>query len=301
MNRGFSFFIAVCLSAFLVISCSKEDTAEVVDSTPRLSKSDSIALVKIYQEIGPWHSKWDLKDITTWCDVATAIDLSTNQIRVVGLEIYGGHCKGNFPKEVCELTELRRLAICGGHMGGSIPNDIGRLKNLYLLRLGDNDLTGGIPESIGELTNLIRLDIVKTGITDTIPESIGNLVNLEWLYMYENKISGNVPKGLANLRKLQQAILFDNQLSGTFPIEITKGKITTMQIDCRRNNIAELPFDIWDDNFDGIPPILQGNRLSGEVPEWVTKTEKWKREGQWCTDGQQEGYGYDFWINRNSD
>ena len=298
MNRRLLNLLVAGIVAFLAIGCSKDDSTELVDTTPRLNKSDSLALVKIYQEIGPWHSEWDLKDITTWCDVRAALDLSTNQIRVIGLEIYGGRCKGTFPKEVCELTELRRLAICGGEMGGSIPEDIGRLKNLILLRLGSNNLTGGIPESIGELTNLMRLDIVMTDICDTIPESIGNLVNLEWIFMYNNKISGNLPKGLARLTKLQRADFHNNQLSGTFPIEITEGKSPYMQIDCKNNNITELPFEIWDDSFNGIPPILQGNRLSGDVPEWVTKTDKWKHEGQWCTDGQQEGYGYSYWLSK---
>ena len=277
-----------------LLACSSDDpqVEPVVDDTPRLNKSDSINLIKIYEAIGPWSEEWDYNDITTWNGVRTALDVETNELRVIGFEIWRGGTHGQIPDEICNLTELRRLVLAHHRLSGPIPERIGNLKHLYFLAIGDNNVEGSIPESIGNLTELVRLDIINTQVSGPIPESIGNLVNLETIYMFNNRLSGSVPKGLANLSKLKQASFTDNCLSGVFPIEILKNKSANLQFQFRNNEITELPFEVWDDGFDGVPPNLQNNKLSGEVPAWVFETEKWKVEGDFCTRGQKKGYGY---------
>ena len=283
------------ISTMLFACCSKDEAEDMGQMPPRLSKSDSLALVKIYQEIGPWGRVWDLKDVSTWSNFQAFLDSAANEYRVWSFEIYNGKCRGTLPKEICDLTELRVLAIFGGTMDGEIPEDIGRLKHLIGLRFGYNNMSGHIPVSVGELTNLTRLDIVKTKISDTIPESVGNLTEMIRMDLYDNQLTGNFPKSLKNLKKLMVIDLENNHLSGTFPIEVLTGS-NPCYINLKNNDITELPFEVWDDDFvANEPPVLVKNRLSGHVPEWVLKTKKWKELGQCTTDDQKEGYGYDVW------
>lgn len=285
--------IICCLALLLLAGCNSDDSPDVrVDTTPHLNVSDSLALVKIYNTIGPWSGKWDLNDITTWDGVTVALDEATNELRVTGIEVYNGMgLHGMIPTEIGQLTELRTLVMAGGHLDGTIPEAIGNLLNLEKLTFESKNLTGGIPESIGNLKKLKRLTITNTNLDDTIPESIGNLVSLEKLFLYDNRLTGNIPKGLAYLNKLKSAIFNNNQLTGVFPVEILKGKTTRFFF--WNNNITELPFEVWKDDSEIIAPDLQGNRLSGVVPEWVFSMKKWQEDGLMCTRGQQEGYGYE--------
>lgn len=289
--RLFYISLLICFSNMIWTGCSSEqDSLPSTPEQPRLNTSDSLTLISIYQKIGPWGQPWDLKDITTWNGVQTALDSSTNQIRVVGFEYYRGSFSGSFPEEFCNLTELRRLVLTGGTLGGSIPREIGKLKKLLYFCIGKNHVSGSIPESIGELTELQQLDFRFTDLTDTIPESIGKLVNMRYLYLMCNKFTGNIPHGIANMKNLQMAALQGNQFSGLFPVDVLKNDIF---IDCSDNNITELPFEIWRDNNDCVPPILKRNRLSGKIPEWVKQTKKWNRYASVCISLQQEGFGYD--------
>lgn len=293
------YFKKMKTSLFLMLSwpilfgCYSDDITEVptTPSPPSFNKSDSLTMIKIYEAIGPWDSKWDYSDVTTWTGVQAALDVSTNEIRVVGFEVWNGNFHGTLPDDICKLPELRRLTIAGGSLGGHIPENIGDLKHLILLTFGNNRMSGGIPESISKLKKLQYLNITMTRMNDTLPEALGELANLEWLYISNNRFKGNVPKGIGKLTKLKQCCLNGNELSGTFPLEAVGGR-TDMQIQLQNNNITELPFEIWSDDFVGIPPILQRNRLSGTVPEEVQKTKKWEKESLICTSRQQEGYGY---------
>lgn len=290
MMKTFKYFLFTCVVCLMCGGCSSEqETISSMSDVPRLNASDSLTLISIYQKIGPWGRPWDFEDITTWNGVQTALDVSTNQIRVVGFEVYNGSFNGYFPEEFCKLTELRRLVVAGGTIRGRIPEDIGKLKNLVYFCIADNKVSGHIPESIGELTELQQLDFRNTDMTDTIPESIGRLVKMRYLYLFGNKFTGNIPHGIANMNQLKMVALQDNQFSGCFPLDILKKDILMM---CEDNNITELPFEIWSDDNEYVPPILKRNRLSGEIPEWVKKTKKWNRYASVCISIQQDGFGY---------
>lgn len=290
MKKVVIYLLLCCLFSLTWTACSSDDNEQAVSpKEPRLNASDSIALVSIYQKIGPWKQTWNLNDITTWDGVQTALDTLNNEIRVVGFEVYQGQFHGEFPKEFCELTELRRLVVTGGTLGGTLPSEIGRLKKLYYLCVAVNNLTGNIPEQIGELTELRYLDFSITQLVGSIPESIGNLVNMENIYICHTNIGGNLPKGIANMKRLKMAMFSNNKLSGSFPAEILKNNIS---IACEDNDFTDLPFEIWDDDKDCLPPILKRNRLSGKIPEWVKNTKKWNLYAPVCISTQQDGYGY---------
>lgn len=286
--------LAMAAVGLCCIGCSSDEHEELpIDNTPHLNVSDSLAMVNIYEAIGPWGNKWDLEDIQTWGGVTIALDLDKNEYRIVGFEYYGGSFHGFFPDDFRQLTELRRLAVCGGTLGGNIPPWIGELKHLEYLAISDNNIVGEIPESIGELKNLQKLSIVNNHANGKIPPVIGNLDNLTHLYIYNTEISGDIPSTLANLKQAKRILLSDNQLSGEFPIEILRDGL---YVGCEGNNITELSFDVWNDQHPNWLPNLQRNRLSGTLPESVISSKKWK-ENKILVKDQQEGYGYSNYDN----
>lgn len=283
--------LAFLALGLFVVSCSSDLPSEgQSDASPRLNVSDSLAMVNIYKEIGPWGNKWDLEDINTWGGVQVALDLDYNEYRIVGFEYYNGSFHGYFPEDFRKLTELRRLAVCGGTLSGDIPSWIGELKHLQYLALADNQMTGAIPEEIGNLVNLQKLMIANNRVCGELPESLGNLVNVYRLTINRTLVEGEIPKSLKNMKSVEVMDLDNNRLSGRFPIEILNGRLA---VDCTNNYITELPFEVWKDDFVGGPPILEGNMLKGTIPDWVFETKKWELYGTMSTDRQKKGYGYD--------
>lgn len=282
-----------CLAlGMFAVSCSSDLPSEDnYNAPPRLNASDSLAMVNIYKEIGPWGNKWDLANIYTWGGVQIALDLDYNEYRIVGFEYYNGSFYGDFPEDFRKLTELRRLAISGGTLSGSIPSWIGELKHLQYLALGNNFMTGEIPEEIGNLVNLQQLLIGPNRVCGKLPESLGNLVNMYRMCICGTLVEGEIPKSLKDMCSVVEILdLSNNRLSGRFPIEILNDRLL---IDCSGNYITELPFEVWKDNFAGVPPILDRNMLEGTVPDWALETKKWKSLASMCVGRQKEGYGYD--------
>lgn len=275
-----------------LVSCSADQDMVIVpppaEQTPHLNKSDSTAMVAIYNEIGPWGNEWDLKDIQTWGGVTASLDLSTNEYRITRFNYPMGNYHGTFPDAFRQLTELRVLIVAGGDLSGPIPSWIGELTNLFYLVIGDNNMDGSIPSEIGKLTNLENLRIANCQIGGTLPETLGNLTKLTRLEITDCNVDGEIPKTLANLRD-STIILFNNtKLSGTFPIEILH---PMSGIYCTNCNITNLPFEVWNDDFIGAVPDLQGNKLTGIIPDSVFTTKQWESSG-WHVCRQKKGYGY---------
>lgn len=295
LGRRLSAFLGLLpLLGLSFMSCSNDIESpplpEIpVKKLPPLNVSDSLALVKIYKQCGPWDTEWDLKDIRTWNSVAMKLDETTKELRVTGFQCFNGDFHGEFPKELCQLTELRALTVSGGIMYGKIPEEIGNLKHLYYLCIQDNWMDGEIPRSIGKLTNLNELELSSNRLSGSIPEEIGNLTNLENLIISETDISGEIPKTIGNLKYLKYVNLTNNKLSGAFPAEAIQHQI---RFYCDNNNIESFPFEFWKDNNPNEPPYLRGNCLKGEIPEWVFKTEKWKKYAKSTLVPQKENYGY---------
>lgn len=283
--------MACIILCILAMSCSSDfTTSPPTKQVPYLNTSDSLAMVNIYKTIGPWGDEWDLNDIKTWGGVEIALDLDFNEYRIVGFQYYFGRFHGYLPEDFRKLKELRKLAICGGTLSGNIPSWIGELTNLQYLAISDNNIGGEIPKEIGNLVNLQKLMITNNFVSGTLPESLGNLKKVYRLSIYGTNIEGEIPKSLANMTSAIVMDLNDNQLTGRFPIEILTN--TRLHVDCSNNNIIELPFEVWKDDFVGSPPNLQENMLSGEIPEFVFKTEKWKNYNRSSVSRQKEGFGY---------
>ncbi|MCS6834217.1 MAG: leucine-rich repeat domain-containing protein, partial [Flammeovirgaceae bacterium] len=98
---------------------------------------DSLALVAIRElfpsRVGGRSEDWTQGYASTWKGVRV------RRNRVIGLDLSGRQMKGNFPKEVGNLTALRRLNLFGNQLTG-LPKEIGELKQLEYLDLDGNQL-----------------------------------------------------------------------------------------------------------------------------------------------------------------
>lgn len=278
-------FVGIALAC-----CSSEVSPSEEQQDPHLNLSDSLALVNIHEKMRYRIDDWDMNDVTTWNNITVALDTVKNEYRVVSFQDFSGIFPGTIPEDFRKLTELRILILSHGHLQGTIPSWIGELTNLIYLAISDNDISGEIPKEIGNLTNLQYLYIRNNFVSGQLPASLGNLVNLVWMEIGNTSVTGEIPESFANLSPDVALLLYRNKLSGRFPIDIVKNKRYSME--CFGNNITELPFEIWKDDFPGAMPNLQRNRLGGTIPEWVFQTNKWKKEGSFVTWHQQDGYGY---------
>lgn len=132
---------------------------------------------------------------------------------------------GVIPKELCQLTSLRRLCICRCGLTGRIPHEIGQLVTLEELQLFGNKLSGTVPESLGNLVNLKLLSLGEyTGGNDFTPEPLpacfSKLVKLEALFMANCRVTGPFPEWIGNLKELRQLDLQRNQFYGGLPKSI---------------------------------------------------------------------------------
>lgn len=288
-------FIKMIVVSFAVYACSNSDEPGVTDSPVKgscynLNKSDSLAMIAIYEKIGPWGQEWDLHNVKTWAGVTLGGGTTGDELRIVEFNYFGSF-HGTIPEEFLQLSELRFLGLGGGNLTGEIPAWIGNMKKLEGLYIGFNSIQGQIPPEIGQLANLKTLYLMKNALSGEIPPEIGNLKKLERLCIGGTGIGGEIPVELKDLESIEILDLHGNEFTGRFPIEI----IGDYCIDCSRNQITELPLEVWEMGDCGFPN-LQYNNLSGELPEWVFKTEGWKRFSGFVA-RQNEGYGYSNFVD----
>lgn len=204
------------------------------------ASSDSLALVAFYNATlgSTWTTKWDLSQpMNTWYGITTNSDGCVTEIN-----LRVNFLRGSLPKEIGNLTSLKKLDLYNNSIGGSLPSEVGNLTELEYLNLYFNQLSGSIPSSIDKLTKLEILNLEINDLTGSIPTTIGNLISLQDLRLNNNNLSGSIPLEISNLSNLQQLRLNNNQLTGSIPANI--------------GNLPNLSL-LW----------LHNNQLSGCYPE----------------------------------
>lgn len=246
---------------------------------------------------------------------------------LVALSLGSNSFTGPFPESVRNLKLLRRLNIGSNpQVNGPIPEWIGELNRLERLSLGSmTGLTGSIPASIGQLVNLTDLNLVGcSGLSGSIPPEIGNLVNLKNIQLNNVPLTGTIPPEFGRLASLENLGLYNTKLSLPIPDEFFDGLTHLSSILFHQNanfngplpeglgrlttTSDRLSIRLENCNFTGtipeswvnIPIVstqlrLQGNRLSGTIPELMKQHTCWN-ENIWkpslyiCP--QQVGYGF---------
>lgn len=260
--KHFYFLCILSGVACMLLNCSGEDPVEV---EPRilLNKTDSLAMLDVYDKTGGgiyWGKDWDRSDYRTWSDVKVKeID---GEYRIVNVQI-SPSAVGSLPATIGELSELQMLYL-NGRIVGELPSTIVNLTKLETLSVAATALGGEIPKGIGKLDRLQRLYLMNSGMTGEIPVELG-------------KISGLILVDLSY-----------NHFYGEIPLSLLERKDRGVTLNY--NDFTSLPWDCWLDPQYTIPSV-QYNRLSGEVPDDVKNSERWKKY-KWLVGIQQTGYGY---------
>lgn len=227
------------------------------------------------------------------------------------------------PKEVGEMTGLTTIYLYNNELEGSIPEEIGNLTNLGTLQLYNNKLSGSI-EMLGKLsalttvylqdnqldgsidfdwsaTKISRLRLQNNRLKGNIPVSLLNLTTSTELNLSGNQLTGELPAKVSwdINEKLKEFYLQNNQLSGTLPAWL--GNMSLSNLNLENNNFTgSIPviYGTGINNFKttGAKLILNGNRLSGEIPQSILlQLKSGERDKHWFIVDQQEGYKFSNW------
>ena len=182
--------------------------------------TDRAALEALYDAAGgaDWTDSTSWKTdapLSEWFGVTTS-----DEGRVVGLELNSNGLTGRIPDELAGLHHLRWLWLQRNELSGPIPPELGELSRLRSLVLFRNTLTGPIPDELGSLVNLEYLQVGSNDLTGMIPPELGNLPRLRWLYLWYNSLSGSIPRELGSLANLERMYLAANELTGPIPPEL---------------------------------------------------------------------------------
>ncbi|XP_062176311.1 leucine-rich repeat receptor protein kinase HPCA1-like isoform X2 [Alnus glutinosa] len=182
----------------------------------------------------PCGSKWD--------------GIVCNNSRVTSLQLQSMNLSGRLSREIESLSELQILDLSyNKYLTGPLPPSIGSLKKLVTLNLIGCGFSGSIPDTIGNLQQLTTLSLTNNSFSGPIPASIGILSNLYWLDLAVNQLNGPIPvsPGLDNLLHAKHFHLESNKFSG------------------------EIPPQLFSSNMILLHLILNGNNLSGSIPETI--------------------------------
>lgn len=171
---------------------------------------------------------------------------------------------------------------------GLTVNEWGDLQSIHL---SNNDLSGELPEAFEGLETVLSFSLYRNAaLSGNIPSYIYNVRSVELtygsfesisdvtdtenalisnLYLSNNNITGQLPENIPYIPHLTYLDLQNNHFSGTIPESY--GKILA-----RGGNIR-----------------LNGNELSGEIPESIRRDERFRRT-LWVDFMFQEGQGFDF-------
>ncbi|KAH9648344.1 protein kinase domain-containing protein [Citrus sinensis] len=171
---------------------------------------------------------------------------------------------GAIPKEISNLTILRKISLRNNKLRDEIPHEIGYLPNLENLVLGFNNLVGVAPAAIFNMSTvkeiyrfitnaskLVYLDMGTNSFSGIIPNTIGNnLRNLDWLDLTYNCLTSltlelSFLSSLTNCKKLRFLGLTGNPLDGVLPTSI--GNLTSPRSpDLGSNRLTSvLPSTFW--------------------------------------------------------
>ena len=254
-----------------IASCSAGVVVSDPAGNPGLVR-DCQALVQVVDRLGIQGLNWDTDTTIYAWDGVTVGGLPP---RVLELSLPERGVLGNFPDNVPELGELRRLDLSGNALTGVLSGWLVSLPALEELDLSGNTLTGQIPPEIAELSRLRALDLSHNGLS-SIPPELGNLKELEDLDLSFNLLVDSIPRELSGLSRLRILNLSHNKLTGPIPPEL--GNLKELEeIHLRRNSLAgPIPSELAD--LSSLREMdFEWNKLSGLFPSELSKLSSLER------------------------
>ncbi|OUL60367.1 vWA domain-containing protein [Flavobacterium sp. AJR] len=208
-----------------VLSDSKSEQTKNIATNSALSLTtvveipalEKAALIAFYNSTNGanWGIKtpWDItSDVSTWAGVG----ITDGHVTSLTMENY--KLTGVIPREIGNLTYLKKIYFLSNNLTGPIPVEITQLANLEELVLAFNQLSGTIPSQIGNLLKLKQLALNGNQLTGGIPVEIGKLTELLNVYLHTNNLTGSIPAEVINLTKIGWFTCKNNNLSGKIPL-----------------------------------------------------------------------------------
>ncbi len=222
-----------------------------VDSFP--SEMSSIGLLSFMSNRNRYITIEDLKPIYDGAKLLESFVVRQNSESYFNIE--QSSVSQPIPLELLENINLRELCLECCNLSGTIPEEIGKLNNLtslVLYNIFETYLTGEIPKTISNLKRLTNIRLFNLNLSGGIPEELYSLVQLENLEIDNCYIGGSLSSNIGNLVNLKSINLRDANLTGELPEEF-----------------SYVMDNLW-------TCMLDGNQLSGIIPDKVKKHPKWK-------------------------
>ena len=156
------------------------------------------------------------------------------------------------------------------------------------LNLPNNNLSGILPPSIGDLSgSYTRLSLYNNNITGALPASAYKLSELD---LDHNKFTGLEEPDDPSQCAIRYIDLSYNIIEGEIPQSYAEFPFLT-QLNLRDNRFeGGIPSSFADRKWGSV--ILNGNNLSGPIPEWLSDTEF--LNNFWMRILVQDGKGFDL-------
>lgn len=163
--------------------------------------------------------------------------------------------------------ELEKIDVSINQLNGTIPEEFGNLSKLSILLMYYNQFSGEIPVSISLLPALSELRLFNNRLTGFLPPDLGKNSPLWNIEVSDNMLSGELPQNLCAGGALESIIVFNNNLTGSLPASL--GSCTTLGNIMIQNNSfsGDFPFGVWASAVNLTTVQMQGNALSGTLPE----------------------------------
>ena len=286
--------------------------------------TDSLALIAFYNasDGANWaKNKWDLTTpYSTWYGIGVneegRVDTLKFGTKVITLTQWqlpeeigtmdellylglGTNCvKGNLPESIYNLTKLQTLDLSNNFVTGSFSAKIANWKEMtYITMLGNKDFGGSIPNEIGALKKLFRLNLSNTSISGTIPAGIFDCESMQELMAFSCNLSGEIPDLFDKYQNNFKILMLYGNTELTGPLPASLGRV--------KSSAATFSLHLYNCSFTGNIPEsyatlpagckqlrVQGNKLSGTVPNAVRAHDNWSTwKAETYIFPQQEGYG----------
>ncbi|XP_059072481.1 probable LRR receptor-like serine/threonine-protein kinase At1g07650 isoform X2 [Cryptomeria japonica] len=189
------------------------------------------------------------------------------------MDLFSNELYGLLPQSFVNLTQLKMLYIESNQLRGEIPQIYGHFQGLEHFVASSNSFSGKIPNFIGNWRNLTVLQLEATSLEGPIPSTFSNLIQLEDFTRISYLIGdGSNLSFMQNLTKLRTIVLRNASINGEIP-KYLGDSIKPKILDLRFNNLTGSIPKTLKNMVNKRPKIeylyLGNNNLAGKLQEWL--------------------------------
>lgn len=254
----------VCLISFLLIilsACHDDPEPVPVEQGPfTLNKGDSLALVAMKAcgfDIGSYFSMDEDNFYYIPC-VFLEPDSVARELRVVGIYSTSSYLLRGFPKEMANLTKLRKVDI--------------DIKNTIDVRLFKNTEIFSCPLNYLRILGREQKPPIERTVRENLPDEISNVIsNLDFLCIAGTSIGGPLPKSFDSIKPGCRLDLSGNCFTGKIPLSLRNCGFVYLHL----NLFTEIDWRFYTEDI-GCVPWMRANYMTNDVPPEVLNTKRWE-------------------------